>query len=106
MKKLLNSLMMCLGDGLIPLDLIPSGSNFYSSGSSSRNALPPFLTCFAVVSASTRSDGVSLGDHEEAVPVVRYFMPSTLRKSNPFLAQGAKIAVKTKTVIPIDRFLW
>ena len=62
--------------------------------------------CFAVVSASTCNGGVPLGDHEEGMQVMGYFMLSTLRKSNQFLDQVAKIAMKTMTVISIDKFLW
>lgn len=61
--------------------------------------------CFPVVSALTCNGGVSLGDHEEGMQVMGYFMPSTLRKSNRFLDQVAKIVMKTVLVIPIDRLL-
>lgn len=62
--------------------------------------------CFIVISALTCNDRVPLGDHEEEMQLMGYFMPSTLRKSSQFLDQVAKIAMKTMTVIPIDRFLY
>lgn len=62
--------------------------------------------CFAVVSASTCNGGVPLGDHEEGMQVMGYFMLSTLSKSSQFLDQVAKIVMKTVIVIPIDRSLW
>lgn len=100
------SLIVCLRDELILLDLIPSGNVFYSSGFSSRKTLPLVLMRFAVISALTCNGGVPLGDHEEGMQLMGYFMPSTLRKSKQFLDQVAKIAMKTMTVIPIDRLLW
>lgn len=78
MKKQSKKPLQC--DGVLPLNFMPSGKSFYSSGFSPRSTSSSVLKCFAAVPPLTLKSEVPLGDYEEGMQVMDFFMSSTLEK--------------------------